>query len=114
MRGKCDGDTEIKWGGTSKAMEGHCASVCYNEIKSRGGAVEKNWLDGDASSEKEVTAVFPEAICMRCYGHKCCEGVLMHHTVWKQGLPLFRGWSVRPDVSRRDWCRCWQVQEQRL
>ena len=43
-----------------------------------------------------------------------CKGVLMHHAVWNQGLPLFRWWSVRPDVSRRDWCRCWQVQEQRL
>ena len=68
MRGKCDGDTEIKWGGTSKVMEGHCASVCYNEIKGRGGAVEKNWLDGDASSEKEVHAVFPDAICVLLSG----------------------------------------------
>jgi len=94
MRGKCDGDTEIKWGGTSKAMEGHCASVCYNEIKSRGGAVEKNWLDGDASSEKEVTAVFPEAICMRCYGHKCrATGKSLDKAGKKQG-------PTTADVSR--------------
>lgn len=69
QKGECDGDTEVHWDGTSKAMEGHLAGVCYNEIKKRGGTAVTVWLDGDASSDKEVSAIFPDAKMMRCFGH---------------------------------------------